>query len=152
MDTPRDFHGVFDHNLDDKGRLVIPRSIRNQLAPGEQLYLVPAEDGCLELLPRAVYQERSSRRRSSSESGGRRARHAARLFHSLSDPLVVDKAGRLAVPRQLRQFAGIGTSCVVAGVGEWVEIWSEERWQSVLEEGAEALANPEGLADAGAAG
>ena len=139
----RDFTGSFEHSLDDKGRLVVPRDLRDQLAPDEQLYLVPGEDNCLELLPTTAYKERVKQRRLESRVGGPKARMAARVFTAFADPLTIDRSGRISVPKQLRAYAGIDGPCVVNGAGEWIEIWSESRWRDALDLGSTALASPE---------
>jgi MraZ protein len=42
----------------------------------------------------------------------------------------LDSAGRILVPEHLREFAGIGSSVVVAGVHNRLELWDETRWKS----------------------
>jgi MraZ protein len=43
-----------------------------------------------------------------------------------------DSLGRFVIPESLKAFAKIDQKIVFLGVGEWAEIWSEERWQEKL--------------------
>ena len=46
----------------------------------------------------------------------------------------VDGQGRVQLTPELRAYAGIDKDIVVAGVGDWIEIWSTENWQAYKDE------------------
>lgn len=46
----------------------------------------------------------------------------------------LDKQGRILLPANLREFAGLDKDVVLVGVGSRIEIWSREKWESVTEE------------------
>jgi DNA-binding transcriptional regulator/RsmH inhibitor MraZ len=52
----------------------------------------------------------------------------------------VDKVGRVLVPGNLRQFAGLEGDAVIAGQGEYFEVWTPAEWdkQAALISDAEA--------------
>ena len=58
------------------------------------------------------------------------ARQFARFFLSGAQPVTVDKQGRILMPQDLRDFAGLEKDVVLAGMGGRIEIWSLERWQA----------------------
>jgi MraZ protein len=41
----------------------------------------------------------------------------------------VDKVGRILVPANLRQFAGIESNAIVAGQGDYFEVWTPAEWE-----------------------
>jgi MraZ protein len=55
-----------------------------------------------------------------------------RVFAGAID-LVPDRQGRIVLPSYLREFAGIEGEVVVAGMYNYVEVWSSETWQGVRE-------------------
>ena len=55
-----------------------------------------------------------------------------RVFSGAVD-LTPDRQGRIVIPSYLREFAAIDTEVVVAGMYNYVEIWSTEAWQAVKE-------------------
>jgi len=56
------------------------------------------------------------------------ARSLSRLFFSYAQKLDTDKVGRILIPPFLRQKAGIESNVVVAGVGDYFEIWEPSLW------------------------
>ena len=42
----------------------------------------------------------------------------------------MDKQGRLLIPSIMREYANIDKDLVSIGVGERVELWSKEEWES----------------------
>lgn len=62
-----------------------------------------------------------------------------RFFVSNAAEVVLDKAGRISLGEEFRQFAGIGagTEAVVTGMVTFVEVWNKERFLA-REAGADA--------------
>ena len=53
-----------------------------------------------------------------------------RVFSGAAD-LTPDRQGRILLPQYLRDFAEIDGEVVIAGMFDYLEIWSVEAWQSV---------------------
>ena len=53
-----------------------------------------------------------------------------RLFSGAID-LMPDRQGRILLPPYLREFAGINGEVVIAGMYNYMEIWSTTAWESV---------------------
>jgi len=51
----------------------------------------------------------------------------------------IDKQGRILIPPTLRIFAGLNKDCIVLGQHNYIEIWSEGRYQAHLEASEEAF-------------
>ena len=45
--------------------------------------------------------------------------------------VTVDKQGRILVPQDLRDFAGLEKDVVLSGMGSRIEVWSLEKWNEV---------------------
>ena len=120
------FLGRFYHNLDDKGRLTVPARYRDLLVP-DGAFVMQGFDKNLLVLPQAAFEafSRDVSRMSMTDSTSRLLR---RLVFSTADRVEIDRAGRILIPQFLRQFAGIDTSVVMVGAGQYFEIWSPESW------------------------
>ena len=59
------------------------------------------------------------------------ARQFARFFLSGAQYVTVDKQGRILMPQDLREFAGLEKDVVLAGTGGRIEIWSLEKWDEI---------------------
>jgi MraZ protein len=125
------FLGEFEHTIDDKGRVAIPARFREELREG--LVLTRGFDRCLQAFPRSVW-EQLSKRISSLSLGNLEARNLRRLLFSAATDLEVDRQGRILIPQNLREYAGLADQAVIAGVDTFFEIWSGDRWRAVLDQ------------------
>lgn len=124
------FLGEYTHTIDDKGRLTIPAKLRSLLAAG--LVVTRGFDQNLMMFPMDEWQGLAQRvaERPFSDEGVRAFRR--RVFSGAVD-LSPDRQGRILVPPYLREFAGIDGDVVIAGMFNYIELWSAAAWQSVRE-------------------
>ncbi|MFN2188597.1 MAG: division/cell wall cluster transcriptional repressor MraZ [Candidatus Promineifilaceae bacterium] len=122
------FLGEYSHSIDDKGRLTIPAKFRAELGAG--LVVTRGFDQNLMLFPLAEWQRLSDRiiERPIGDLDVRTFRR--RVFSGAVD-LSPDGNGRILVPNYLREFAGIESEVVVAGLFNYIEVWSAEAWKEV---------------------
>lgn len=121
------FMGKYNHTIDPKGRLSIPSKYREIL--GDEFVVSKGMDGCLYVYANddwKVFEGKLASLPLMSEE----ARQFARFFLSGAQPVTVDKQGRILMPQDLRDFAGLEKDVVLAGMGSRIEIWSLERWKA----------------------
>lgn len=56
-----------------------------------------------------------------------------RFYLSSAHECEMDKNGRLLIPRDLKEFAGLKKNIVIVGMAKKIEIWSKENWTNVFE-------------------
>ncbi|NTW97096.1 MAG: division/cell wall cluster transcriptional repressor MraZ [Oscillochloris sp.] len=125
------FLGEFDHSIDDKGRVAIPARFREELAEG--MVLTRGFDQCLQAFPRQVWQQ-LAQKVSSLSLGSPEARNLRRILFSNAAEVEVDRQGRILVPQNLREYAGLGEQVVITGMDTFFELWSADRWRAVMEQ------------------
>lgn len=64
----------------------------------------------------------------------RSARKFTRLFYSGAMETEFDKQGRVNLTATLKEHADLIKECVIVGVSNRIEIWSEDRWQKFADE------------------
>lgn len=120
------FLGQYEHNLDSKGRVIIPSRFR-ELLEGS-VYLAQGFDHNLRLLPEAafntIYQQVAAM--NTTDPTARRLR---RLIFSTAQQVELDGNGRVLIPKYLREIANLDSNVIIVGVGEAIEIWSPEAWK-----------------------
>src|SRR3954463_6696400 len=121
------FLGQAIHTIDDKNRLAIPARFRTELATG--LYVTKGVDRCLYLLTAEAWAQLADRIRA-LPSMQADARRLQRHFFAGADHLVPDKLGRIIIPANLREYAGLGGEIVIAGVNSRVELWDKAAWDA----------------------
>ncbi len=119
------FLGQFQHNLDDKGRLMIPARFRELLEGGA--FITQGFDKCLMVMTETHFKQVYDRIEAMNlaDPGTRSLR---RLLLSNAYPVEVDKVGRILVPQNLRAFLQIEGEAIVAGQGEYFEVWKPAEW------------------------
>ncbi|MCL4358295.1 MAG: division/cell wall cluster transcriptional repressor MraZ [Patescibacteria group bacterium] len=139
--------GEYRHNLDQKGRIAIPAKFRNDLIPG--LIITKGVDACLFGFPKTEWEKvvEKINKLPISQSN---SRAFARLLLSGAFETEVDKQGRILIPENLRQYAGLSKRVVSVGIQNRIEIWDEKKWdeyKKTSEENAEEIS--ERLGDLG---
>ena len=122
------FMGEYNHTIDAKGRLIVPSKFREQL--GNEFVITKGLDGCLFVYSNEEWQniENSFRDKPLTSKD---ARKFMRFFFAGACSCEVDKQGRILIPTNLREYAGIEKDVVSVGVLSRVEIWSKEKWDAV---------------------
>jgi len=133
------FLGQFQHNLDDKGRLMVPARYRDLLAAGA--FITQGFDKCLMVMTDAYFKQVYDRINNMNLADAT-ARMLRRLILANAYPVEVDKVGRILVPQNLREFLGVSSGeLTVAGQGEYFEVWTPADWKSQMDNLQDVEAN-----------
>lgn len=137
------FMGEYNHSIDPKGRIIVPARFREQL--GGEFVVTQGLDGCLNCYQHDEFENVGKRfmELSKMDAG---VRKLSRFFFSGAVVCEVDKQGRILIPANLRNYAGLTKDVVFAGNLDHVEIWDSARWADEsryddVNEVAEHLAN-----------
>lgn len=122
------FFGEYAHTIDDKGRLTIPAKYRVDL---HEAMITRGLDRNLVLYPMAEWQQFVERLKQLPITDPS-SRRLQRLFFSGAQEVSPDRQGRILIPPYLREYAGIGTEVIIAGMEDFVEIWSPAAWRTEL--------------------
>ena len=119
------FIGEYKHNLDEKGRMAVPKKFREELKGGA--VITRGLDNCLFLYTKKEW-EKLAEKLASLPFSQAKSRAFSRLMLAGAMDVEVDKQGRIVLPEYLRTFAGLKKTAVVAGLYNRLEIWDQEKW------------------------
>jgi MraZ protein len=127
--------GTFARAIDEKLRVAIPKPLREALGEAAKgvLYLAPGTDGSLALYTESSLAEMAGRLAKSSPNG-QDVRTYSRLFYARCQSVEMDSQGRVRIPTELAQLAGLGKEGVLVGVQDHLELWDRKRWNDYLAE------------------
>ena len=134
------FLGTHTPRLDDKGRLFLPAKFRDELAEG--IVITKGQERCLYVFPMAEFQ-RVTQAMSQAPVTQKAVRDYSRVFFASASHEVPDGQGRITVPGQLREYAGLSKDCVVIGANSRVEVWDAAAWQNYLASTEQSFADAE---------
>lgn len=124
------FLGHFQHNLDDKGRLMIPARFRELLEGGA--FITQGFDKCLMVMTEPYFKQVYERIEAMNLADPT-ARQLRRMILANAYPVEPDKVGRILVPQNLRGFLGVTSGeLIVAGQGEYFEVWTPDEWNAQM--------------------
>lgn len=120
--------GEYQHNIDAKGRVIVPAKFREDL--GITFYVTKGLDGCLFVLSKTEWQELENKIHSMPIS---KSRTLQRFFFSGAAEVEADKQGRILIPQHLREYASLEKDVTFIGTSSRVEIWETNKWKSFNE-------------------
>lgn len=117
--------GEHFHSIDAKGRLFIPARLRSEL--GDTFYITVSMEKCLSVYSRESWDAFTRKCDAMPYVKQRKMRP---LF-ALAARCEVDGQGRVLLPQNLRNFAGLEKDVAVVGCNNHAEIWDLSAWQAV---------------------
>ena len=123
--------GEYRHNIDDKGRIIIPSKFREEI--GMKFVVTRGLDGCLFVYSMDNWNKIVSKLQTLPFTK-KDARTFMRFFLSGATVCEFDKQGRINLTNSLILYAGIQKECTIIGVNDRLEIWASEKLDSIMEE------------------
>ncbi|WP_075981026.1 division/cell wall cluster transcriptional repressor MraZ [Bacillus massilinigeriensis] len=131
------FMGEYHHNVDMKGRLIVPAKFRDDL--GETFVITRGLDQCLFGYPLEEWKILEEKLKGLPLTK-KDARAFTRFFFSGATECELDKQGRINITTPLLQYAKLEKECVIVGVSNRIEIWSKPLWEDFFAQSEDSFA------------
>lgn len=118
--------GSYQHTVDSKGRIFIPSKLKSDL--GDQFVIVRGISENLMAFPKKEF-ERFVEKYQELPISDVETQDFFRLFFASASMCETDKQGRVVVPQELREYAGIMENVVIVGMITRLEIWAPEKFK-----------------------
>jgi MraZ protein len=117
--------GTFTHTIDAKGRLSIPARLRDEL--GDVFHVTISFEDCL-----CAYSEETwTRLNDKLKAMPLVDQVELRPLFSHAVKCEIDGQGRILLPQNLRDDAGLKKIVTIVGAGEFVQFWNPEVWTPI---------------------
>jgi MraZ protein len=130
------FLGKYYYTLDPKGRIIIPAPLRDVIFKrysNSKLYITNAAfDKCLHIYPLEEWNRLEEKIRAMPKMEEAVKYFLRRVIASAVD-CEIDKQGRILIPYEHRQDAGIKNEVVIVGQLEKIELWDRVSWDEVTD-------------------
>ena len=130
------FIGEYQHNLDAKGRIIIPSKFRDGL--NLTFVLAKGYDGCLAIYSQEQWEkifEGINKLPTTKKS----VRMYIRTLASTARECSLDNQGRIQIPAFLAKPANISKECYVIGANDHVEIWDKSTWENYYDDASSSF-------------
>jgi transcriptional regulator MraZ len=134
------FVGTNQNSIDEKGRLTLSAKWRSELASG--VVITRGLDKCLFIFSKPKY-ELIAHEIDAQGLALADVRAFARHLAAMAEVAEPDKQGRIIIPQNLREFAGLNGDAVVIGVINRLEVWNPATYKehnSHIESDADGMA------------
>ncbi|HLS12116.1 MAG TPA: hypothetical protein VK050_08135 [Flavobacteriaceae bacterium] len=134
--------GTYSCKADAKGRVKLPVGLKRQLDPvAEEGFVLKRSvfQPCLELYPMTKWKEVMKEMAGLSRFV-QKNNDFIRRFNAGVRVLEMDSAGRLLIPKDLAEFAGISRELVLSSSIDIIEIWDEAKYEEVIDASADDFA------------
>ena len=139
--------GEYLHTIDNKGRLIFPAKFRDLL--GETFIATKGLDNCLFVYTQEEWAIIAGNLKQQQQAKPE-VRAFVRIFFAGAAELEADKQGRVLLPNNLREYAGLDKEVIVIGVSNRIEIWDKGAWDEYNKKiGPEVTSIAENLVDLG---
>ncbi len=146
------FRGMFEHTVDEKGRVAIPARFREtlQATSDDRLVItnfIISSVRCLDVYPYAAWVQLEERLHAKPQFDQKLMRFLTYYFTAAHDCLL-DKQGRVLLPPTLREYAGLKRDVIFTSALEKFRLWDREQWKRVFGEAEQIIMeHPEDLND-----
>lgn len=123
------FRGTYEQRMDERGRMAVPARYRSRFEDGGVLIPGPGPAKSLWLYPTAEFDAMAERVATPGQLD-ERARETQLSVYTRAFDVQLDRQGRILIPPKMRSEAGLSGSIVVGGVGDRLEVWSEEEFHA----------------------
>ena len=137
--------GKYYNSIDSKSRIIVPAKFRDDLEG--RCIIAKSLDKCLTIYPRKQWEKFVEEKLDILPTGNPQARKLKRHFYSSAAECDVDKQGRLTIPQELKEYAGIEKDLITVGSDKTIEIWSRQNWDDELDPDTGELMNASEVAE-----
>jgi len=128
------FIGEYEATLDAKGRFLLPSGFKKQLpdSGGDSFVINRGFEPCLSLYTSKSWKPIFSQL-SELNDFEPKVRQFRRYFLNGATQVELDSAGRLLVPKNLMEYAGLEKDIVLVSAIDKIEIWDKTKYQQFFE-------------------
>ena len=129
------FMGEYHHNIDEKGRIVLPGKFRENRT---KIVVTRGLEKCLYLYTMEDW-EKVVNKLNELPFTKKDARTFMRSFFAGASVCEFDKMGRINITSPLVSYANLTKECVVIGVNDRIEIWDKDLFESFMDDNSSKL-------------
>ena len=121
--------GTFERSLDDKNRIAVPKTLRDEFSADgvAHLFVAPQQNKSLSVYAPAEFEALAERLGAKSTNQVEVLKYK-RFFYSKAEKVELDGQGRIRIPDRLAEFAQLRRDVVLLGVQDHAEIWDKQVW------------------------
>ncbi len=128
------FLGEYEATVDAKNRFLLPAALKRQMPEGTQMLVINrGMDDCLWMYLLDDWKTVEDRLRQVNPYDSRENRMVRKALIAGAIYAEFDSAGRLNLPKNLMDYAGLDKEIVLAGDIDKIEIWDKSKYDKLFD-------------------
>lgn len=127
------FLGEYRGKFTGKGRIILPKIMRQELGENRMIVLSRGFEGCIWGFSQTGFEIEAQKQLEISATE-ERGRYLRRYLFSTSVSAELDAQGRFIIPSALLIYANLREEVVIIGAGDHFEVWNNKLWKKQLKE------------------
>ena len=132
------FLGEYQPNITEGSRIALPKKLRDQIL-GDEVVMSRGFEKCIFIYDKEDWM-REAQKQVENPITDVKTRDIKRYMYASASETAVDGQGRLVLPNNLKDYAGIKKSTAVIGAGDHIEVWDLDAWKTHLQKISAELA------------
>ena len=132
------FLGEYQPNITEGSRIALPKKLREQILGGEVI-LSRGFEKCIFVYDKQDWLLEAEKQIEKPITDSY-VRNLKRYLYASATESSIDEQGRLVVPSNLKEYAGIDKKTIVIGAGDHIEMWDLDTWKLYLDKISSDLA------------
>jgi MraZ protein len=123
----RMFLGEYQPNITEGSRVALPKKLRDQI-PGDDIILSRGFEKCVFVYAKEDWLN-EAQKQIDNPITDIKTRDLKRYMYASAADSSVDAQGRMVIPQNLKDYAGLEKATTVIGAGDHIEIWNTDTWK-----------------------
>ena len=124
------FLGEYQPNITEGSRIALPKKLREKIQ-GDDVVISRGFEKCIFIYDKADWVTEAGKQVDSPITD-RDTRAIKRYLYAGATETTIDTQGRIVLPANLKEYAGLDKNTAVVGAGDHIEIWDEKTWKEYL--------------------
>ncbi len=125
--------GQETYSIDNKGRVNIPAKMRKAISPeaNDTFVVTRGADACIWAYPLDEWKKFEEKFQSLNQFNEKN-RFFLRTLTQWAEEVTLDGSQRISIPKKLLEFAGIDSKVTIVGMGDKLEFWNPDKFDSYM--------------------
>ncbi|HLC93868.1 MAG TPA: division/cell wall cluster transcriptional repressor MraZ [Patescibacteria group bacterium] len=134
----RMFLGEYQPNMTEGSRIALPKKLRDQIR-GDDVILSRGFEKCVFIYDKEDWTKEASKQVENPITD-LKTRALKRYMFAGASEAPIDSQGRVVIPSNLKEYAGLYKKTAIIGAGDHIEVWDWDAWIAHLEKISAELA------------
>ena len=127
-----EFNGTYSATLDDKGRVVLPATLKKEMGNLANERLIIQKNmykACIDVFPERFWEDRVKAFKNTLDPFDEDDDAFLQIFYENFTKVEMAPNGRISIPSEFQDYTGIKKNIRIIGMGDLIRLWDFDEYQ-----------------------